>query len=154
MPHRARIDLETRLLRAHEAILEQAVETKSLYSRVLREARDRARHPERAGAALEVIATRRLYRLDRHATFAAFVRAELGMSRWTAHRLRSLAATPGREQREAEAAAREMREKLRALGIRGARVTAVRRGGAWRVEVVLRPRDVARVLVSARPRRR
>lgn len=43
------------------------------------------------GAILDTIAARKLYRLGGYATFDAFVRAALGISRAKAHRLRTLA---------------------------------------------------------------
>ena len=144
MLRRSRVDLETRLIRARDAIAAQAAETKSLYSRTLSEARDHASDPVAAGAALEVIAVRRLFRLDEHPTFEAFLAAELGISRMTAYRLRQRAARPSAEQRAADAAARDLRARLRSLG-----------GGAWCVETVMRPKDVARVPSGeAKPRRR
>lgn len=56
---------------------------------------DDPRHVRSVGRILEEIAERKLYRLGRHATWDAFLRNALGLSRATAYRLRRIALAPG-----------------------------------------------------------
>lgn len=149
MRHRAAITRKSSLESATDDIRERLAAAKRRLSGLIRVARDHARDPLRAGAALEQIASERLQRLLGQTSFGAFVRSEIGISRATAHRLRARAAvrsarlTPA--ERELANAATEARAWLRALGIRGARVSVSRSRGAKSVQIQLRPSEIARL---------
>lgn len=149
MRHRDGKSLERRLIAARTAILARAEQVEALFSRLVLAARAHERRPREAGLALERIASARLFRLRGYRTLEAFLRAELGISRATAHRLRVAARKPeARPTRGAErdALVQELRRRLRDAGVRQGevRVEVRGRGGVWiRIAV---PASVARRL--------
>lgn len=155
MRRRAGTDLEESLLRLHDEISARRPLVMRRYSGLVRAARDHARDPERAAAALDVIARERLYRLGRHASLAAFAVAELGISRASAMRLLARAperrAQAARRQADAATSARALRAWLRQLGVRGAKVRVVGTHPA-RVELVLPPAATERLIGGGRAR--
>lgn len=154
MSHRSRIPLEIKLERARDRISAQAGEVRAEYARLLAAARRFRADPAAAGEALEEIAVRRLYRLDGHASLAAFARAELDVSRATCTRIRAAAPSKRAREKEVDAPATEARRALsrwlRARGARALEITVVRRRGVPSVQVVLSARDAARVVGKGR----
>ncbi len=118
---RAEIDAAERLLSLAQA---QVVDARASFEATVRELQAGVHDPGRAreiGRTLDDIARRKLFRLMGHPTFDAFVREAVGISRPTAHRMRTLArapeslAIPTRGKTAAYEAARELvREERRA----------------------------------------
>ena len=99
------------------------------------------RRARKAGAALDAIARGKRYRLLGHATFDDFVRS-LGISRPTAHRLRTLARAPASLDipRRGKTAAYEAARALTRGSVTPPEATSAARALAKKVQRPTRPR--------------
>jgi len=154
MKHRGKIDLKNRLLGAREAILGRAGGAIERHAARVAAGRRWKTDPRAAAEALEAIAKGKSYRLDGHTTFDAFAKAELGMSRVTASRVRAHAreGQGGEGERRTEKAAAALAKWLRGIGVRPVGVKPLRRT-SW-VTVVLEAGDVERVVGKGRAQKK